>query len=119
MRLYPAFADCNVVFVSTLQQDLPGGEPLHLVADANRKNLLPFFGQILKLIKILFLERPDCIVTTGAAPGLIAPVPGSPHRHSRRLDRQLRQRGKTVPVRTPRRPFCQAPPDAMVPFGRR
>ena len=71
MRLYPAFADCNVVFVSTLQQVPPNNAPLYLVADANRKNLLPFFGQILKLIKVLFLERPDCIVTTGAAPGLI------------------------------------------------
>ena len=71
MRLYPAFADCKIVFVSTLQQDLPGGEPLHLVADANRKNLWPFAGQILALIKILIVERPDCIVTTGAAPGLI------------------------------------------------
>ena len=72
IRLSPAFVDCKIVYVSTMRQRLDPTDTLYVVADANRQHLAPFIPQTFALIKILWTEKPQFIVTTGAAPGLIA-----------------------------------------------
>ena len=72
MRLTPAFADYQVIYVSTLQQNLAPNNTFFLVPDANKQNLAPFIPLVCRLARILLVERPHRIVTTGAAPGLIA-----------------------------------------------
>lgn len=73
-RLAPAFAGADVQFVTTLAgASAPlGDRPVVVVPDASRSE--PFRLVLLwgKLIGVIARFRPDLIVTTGAAPGLLA-----------------------------------------------
>lgn len=73
-----AFKDCNTKFVTTID-GLPQEANLESYAivrdsslDEKFKLLLTFF----KILSIVFLFRPNIIITTGAAPGLLAVVIG-------------------------------------------
>lgn len=73
-RLRPAFNGLNVVYVSVkadYAQDTPGCR-FYAVRDVNRWDRFGFVILSLQLIKILWRERPDVVITTGAAPGLLA-----------------------------------------------
>ncbi len=48
------------------------GNVFYCVPDANRWNRLKLVWLAFRLLLILLRERPDVIVTTGAAPGLLA-----------------------------------------------
>jgi hypothetical protein len=73
MRLTPALQDCDLVFVSTLEQaPLPQGARFHMVPDANRDEKVAMVRLILKMAWIVWRERPNVVVSTGAAPGFIA-----------------------------------------------
>lgn len=73
MRLTPALQGCDVVFVSTLHQErLPEGVRLRVVPDANRKAPLGMIRLILAMAWVVLRERPDVVVSTGAAPGYVA-----------------------------------------------
>lgn len=68
----------NIVYISTdrVESMLPEGATLHVVNDFNRWNawkLLPTFWQIWKVVG---REKPRAIITTGAAPGLVAILAG-------------------------------------------
>lgn len=68
----------NIVYISTdnVQPLLPQGATLHVVNDFNRWNawrILPTFWQIWKAVG---REKPRAIITTGAAPGLVAVAVG-------------------------------------------
>ncbi|WP_240540120.1 UDP-N-acetylglucosamine transferase subunit ALG14 [Salinarimonas soli] len=73
MRLRPAFRGCEIVFVSTLDQgNATGGARFHRVPDANRFEKLTLVKLFVAMVRILLVERPDVVVSTGAAPGYIA-----------------------------------------------
>jgi UDP-N-acetylglucosamine:LPS N-acetylglucosamine transferase len=76
MRLKPAFDDLHVVYVSvdpTLAVDVPGRQ-LRTVRDATRASKLALIIMTLQVFAVLLRERPGVVITTGAAPGLIALV---------------------------------------------
>ena len=72
LRLRPAFADYDVVFVSMLESyaEQVGQARFHLVPDASRFDLKGFAPVFLKALRIILKERPAAIVTTGSAPML-------------------------------------------------
>jgi UDP-N-acetylglucosamine:LPS N-acetylglucosamine transferase len=74
MRIIPAFAAYDVVFVTVLKSyrsQVPKNR-FYLINDANRWNKLRLVLVALKLAWILGKERPDVVVSTGAAPGYFA-----------------------------------------------
>jgi UDP-N-acetylglucosamine:LPS N-acetylglucosamine transferase len=74
LRLSPAFADSDVVYVGVIDSygsQVPGHK-FYTVNDATRWNKLGLIKMALKLAWIHWKERPDVIISTGAAPGYIA-----------------------------------------------
>jgi UDP-N-acetylglucosamine:LPS N-acetylglucosamine transferase len=74
-RILPAFAGCETVHVSV--GPVPASEGLeaparaYRVHDVTRRNPLGLIRLVWQLARILRAERPDVVVTTGAAPGLM------------------------------------------------
>jgi UDP-N-acetylglucosamine:LPS N-acetylglucosamine transferase len=68
-----AFADYEVAFASTYadQAQAVDGRRFYKITDVTRRNALRMVRTSLELIRILFKERPDVVVTTGALPGLL------------------------------------------------
>jgi len=75
-RLLPAFegSAVDLVFVSTHAAGDAGdaGHPYYQVRNATRRDRLAFAALAVQLASILRKERPEVVVTTGAAPGLVA-----------------------------------------------
>jgi len=83
MRLRPAWDDCEVVYVAT-SKDCKGEvvgyaeengletPEFHAIPDANKSTKLKLIAQSLCLVWILLRTRPEVIVSTGAAAGLLA-----------------------------------------------
>lgn len=72
-RLRPAFAEFDVAFVSVYSdyaEDV-AGHRFYKVADITRMSLSRLFVLVPQLIRILLIERPAVVVTTGSAPGLV------------------------------------------------
>jgi UDP-N-acetylglucosamine:LPS N-acetylglucosamine transferase len=74
MRLKPAFADCHVTFVTVNEGYRPdvGDAKFRVVPDANRWAKLKLFRTALCVLFMLLRERPDVVISTGAAPGYFA-----------------------------------------------
>lgn len=74
MRVASAFAEHECVYVTTLEgcKQQVGNCRLHVVNDANRWNKFGLLKLAIRLLMILLRERPDMIVSTGAAPGYFA-----------------------------------------------
>ncbi|MCL6216761.1 hypothetical protein [Zunongwangia pacifica] len=74
LRLIPAFKGSEVVFVSTKQSfgKMVSNEKFYAIADGNRSDKKGLFKAIMQLRKIFLLEKPNVVITTGAAPGLMA-----------------------------------------------
>lgn len=64
----------DIVYVSTedMSGALPAGAVFHQVADFSRQDFWRMIPAGFSLFRILLKEKPDAILTTGAAPGLIA-----------------------------------------------
>jgi len=78
LRLMPAFSGMEVVFVST-QKDLAdtvSGHKFYTVPDANRWNKYKLIQIFFLVARIVNKERPKFIISTGAAPGLLALAAG-------------------------------------------
>lgn len=78
LRLMPAFEDMDVVYVSTMangSSTVPG-QKFYCIPDANRWNKLKLTKIFLNVHKIISLEKPDVILSTGAAPGLMGVISG-------------------------------------------
>ena len=78
MRLRPAFEGCDMVYVtaqSNPREDL-GGAKLYRIIDANRWNKGRLARLAPRVLWLLLKERPDVIVSTGAAPGALAVIFG-------------------------------------------
>lgn len=74
MRLQPAFEQHELVYMSTndsFAATVPGFE-YHNVPDFSRWNKLKMITSGWKMYKMISKIRPDVIITTGAAPGVLA-----------------------------------------------
>jgi len=72
-RLQPAFEGFDVAFVSVHRDyadDVPGRR-YYVVPDVTRRNAIVLLLLIPRLALILLRERPDVVITTGAAPGVM------------------------------------------------
>jgi UDP-N-acetylglucosamine:LPS N-acetylglucosamine transferase len=73
-RIMPAFAGSEVVYVSTeplADADLAPAR-YYAVRNVTRKNRLGFAVIVRQIWRVLRAERPELVITTGAAPGLVA-----------------------------------------------
>lgn len=73
-RLQSAFDDADTQYVTTMA-DTPapsGRRPVIVVPDASRSAPLKLVMLWARLARVIMTFQPDVIVTTGAAPGLIA-----------------------------------------------
>lgn len=78
MQLRDAFADQDTVFVSTHAdnaQDVPHNK-LRVVTDSNRHRPALLAKTTAEVLWCVLRERPDVVISTGAAPGLLAIVFG-------------------------------------------
>ena len=74
MRTMPAFEGADVAFVTVnraYRSEVPGHR-FYTVKDATRWNKIAVAMMALRVLLILMRERPDVVVTTGAAPGYFA-----------------------------------------------
>ncbi len=74
LRIRPAFDDTHVAFVTVqrnYQVDVQGSR-FYVVNDATRWNKFAMLVMAMRLLLIILRERPDVVVTTGAAPGYFA-----------------------------------------------
>lgn len=73
MRLQPAFADFNTSYVSMFDNyaEEVEGARFYSIPDASRFKLSSFAPVFVKALKILAVERPAIMLTTGSAPMLV------------------------------------------------
>lgn len=73
-RIVPALAQCDIAFVTTMRSYRPEVEKarFYTVADGNIHQPARLVRQAIKLALILLWERPDVVISTGAAPGYFA-----------------------------------------------
>ena len=74
MRVASAFAEHECVYVTTVKgcEREVAGSRLHLVNDANQWNRWGLLKLALRILWVVMAERPDVVVSTGAAPGYFA-----------------------------------------------
>ena len=75
LRLRPAFAHCDVTFVTVLpgyRSDVGDAVGFRVIRDANRTDKLKLALAALSVLWTLLRERPDVVISTGAAPGYFA-----------------------------------------------
>jgi len=73
LRLRPAFNDCDVIFASTSMGSASEvcGYEFHRIINATRRSPWNFFPMFFQLLRLVSKVKPDIIVTTGSAPGLL------------------------------------------------
>src|SRR5258708_6909780 len=74
LRLRPAFDGHEVVFVTTRADscnEVPGHR-VCIVPDANARSRLRVWSLLVRTLLIVLRERPDIVISTGAAPGYFA-----------------------------------------------
>ncbi|WP_295891654.1 glycosyltransferase [uncultured Vibrio sp.] len=74
-RLQKAFSGHNQVYVTVkpdYKADIPEGAKFYTVRDATRWDKFGLIQLLFQLIVIVYKERPDVVVSTGAAPGFFA-----------------------------------------------
>lgn len=72
-RLAPAFEGLDIAYVSVLPgyaSDVPGHR-FYTVHDVTRRDRIKIGLLVMQLSRILLKERPQVVVTTGSAPGMI------------------------------------------------
>lgn len=74
LRLSNAFKDAEIIFVSTYKSYNFNGEnfKFYSITDANRWNKLQLIKMAYEMATIIDKEKPDYVISTGAAPGLAA-----------------------------------------------
>jgi UDP-N-acetylglucosamine:LPS N-acetylglucosamine transferase len=78
MLLRDALSAASVIYVSTIPglAEKSGVSPAYVIADCNRNAPVRNIWCLIHVLTILLRERPDVIISTGAAPGLIGIVIG-------------------------------------------
>lgn len=74
LRVSPAFARCDVTFVTVHEsyRTQVVGHRFYTVNDATRWNKLGLIRMTLRLVRIILKEKPQVVISTGAAPGYMA-----------------------------------------------
>jgi UDP-N-acetylglucosamine:LPS N-acetylglucosamine transferase len=74
LRVAEAFRDCEVIFTTTHASYRPQapGHRFYAVCDCSRSSKIALLRTAWQLAIIIIRERPDIVVSTGAAPGYIA-----------------------------------------------
>ena len=74
LRLAPAFAGCKVVYVTVHQsyRAQVQGHIFYAIPDATRWGKVKLIRVLLRLAWIMLKEKPEVIISTGAAPGYFA-----------------------------------------------
>jgi UDP-N-acetylglucosamine:LPS N-acetylglucosamine transferase len=74
LRLMPAFTGEKVIFVTTNEgsRKQVAGYEFYSVSDATRWQKLKLIKMGFEVGRIVFSKNPDVIISTGAAPGLVA-----------------------------------------------
>ena len=74
LRVIPAFSSFDIAFVTVLKpyRAVVPNHRFYVVNDANRWNKLAMIRAALRIGWIVVKERPDVVVSTGAAPGYFA-----------------------------------------------
>ena len=73
-RVIPAFSGCDIAYVTVnraYQSQVPQSR-FYLINDATRWNKIGLVRMALRLLWIMRQEKPDIVVSTGAAPGYLA-----------------------------------------------
>ena len=71
LRLRPAFEGSDVVYATVREgyrKDV-GDAPFRLISDGNRWNKFKLLKSAVGIFLLLLRERPDVVISTGAAPG--------------------------------------------------
>lgn len=71
LRLRPAFEGCDVVYATVrrgYELDILGNE-FRLIRDANQWSKLALIRSAFGVFLLIMTERPDVVISTGAAPG--------------------------------------------------
>lgn len=78
LRLHPAFDGNEVVYISTKNSfaDMVKGCDYFTVPDASRWNKIKLIYSAFIIFKLVLRQKPKIIITTGAAPGLMAVLSG-------------------------------------------
>jgi UDP-N-acetylglucosamine:LPS N-acetylglucosamine transferase len=74
LRLAPAFIDFEVIFVTVDEgyRSQVAGARFYVISDASRWNKFGLLRMACELGAILLKERPEIVISTGAAPGYVA-----------------------------------------------
>jgi UDP-N-acetylglucosamine:LPS N-acetylglucosamine transferase len=74
LRVKEAFETCDITFVSIneVYRSQVSNYKFYLVNDATRWNKVGLVRMALKLAWIIWKEKPDVVISTGAAPGYVA-----------------------------------------------
>lgn len=74
LRLRPALEGCDVVFATAKEgyRSDVGDAEFRVIVDANRSNKLRLLRSVWSVYALLRRERPDVVISTGAAPGYFA-----------------------------------------------
>ncbi len=72
MRLSDSWQKYDTFFVTTVpvvKDELKGSGEVYVVGECNRQHMILVFIVLLRCIKIILKERPDIVISTGAAAG--------------------------------------------------
>jgi UDP-N-acetylglucosamine:LPS N-acetylglucosamine transferase len=74
LRVMPAFSECEVTFVTVNELYRPqvANHRFYTINDATRWDKLGLIRMTIKLASIILQERPEIVISTGAAPGYVA-----------------------------------------------
>lgn len=74
LRLRPAWDGCDVAYVTVSKAYAPDVAPqrFHRIPDATRWNKLALLWLAVRILWLLLRERPEVVISTGAAPGYFA-----------------------------------------------
>lgn len=77
-RLEPAFEGMELIYASTNSgySKMLNNNKFYKISDANRWNKLKLIKSFFEVRKIVRKEKPDYIISTGAAPGLFGIIAG-------------------------------------------
>lgn len=78
MLVVAGFDDAHIVYANTIDglAEKSGVSPAHVVTDCNRDKPMANVKSAWDVFRIIRTQRPDIVISTGAAPGLIALVIG-------------------------------------------
>ena len=74
LRLRPAFDETNLIFATVhegYRADVPGCE-FRVIHDGNRSQKIALLKSAVSILFLLLVEKPDVVISTGAAPGYFA-----------------------------------------------